>query len=233
MVGRELILRHQELIENPTTRVPVCLVLDASPSMGDRHRGDALTAIEELNTGVAAFYEAVAADPVARYAADVAVVSFSSDACVEYQFGSVGFGAPRIATRSGGTSLGTGVAAGLKLLDDRKHEYRETGVDYWQPWLVLMTDGAPTDDTHAAVAADVSARVAAKKLTIFPIGIGADADLHVLQRFSPGRPPLRLKGLNFEAFFQWLSKSVAAASQSTPDQGMSFDVGGIQAWGSL
>lgn len=233
MPGRELILRHQELIENPTTRVPVCLVLDTSPSMEARHSGDVSTAIDELNAGVSAFYDAVAADEIARYAADLAIVSFSSDARTEYEFGSVGFGAPRLATRGGGTSLGAGVAAGLKLLDDRKREYRETGVDYWQPWLVLMTDGAPTDSSHLAVARDVADRVNAKKLTIFPIGIGAEADMATLQSFSPQRPPLRLQGLNFAAFFEWLSKSVAAASQSTPAQGMSFDVQGIQSWGSL
>ena len=72
-----------------------------------------------------------------------------------------------------------------------------------------------------------------KKLTIFPIGIGNSADMNVLKRFSPKRDPLKLKGLNFKEFFEWLSKSVSRVSQSTPGETVQLDLGGIKGWGEL
>ena len=53
-----------------------------------------------------------------------------------------------------------------------------------------------------------------RKLSCFQLGIGDQADMQTLAKFSPRRP-LRLKGLNFEGFFEWLSKSIQAVSQST------------------
>ena len=73
----------------------------------------------------------------------------------------------------------------------------------------------------------------AKKLTVFPIGIGREADMNALAKFSPKRPPLRLQGLKFKEFFQWLSKSVSKTSQSIPGESIKLDVEGIQGWGEL
>ena len=52
-----------------------------------------------------------------------------------------------------------------------------------------MTDGAPTDNIDSAVRRVVDL-VDAKKLTVFPIGIGGGADMKTLARFSPNRDPL-------------------------------------------
>ena len=70
-----------------------------------------------------------------------------------------------------------------------------------------------------------------KKLSLFPIGIGADADMDALARFSPIRPPLHLKGLNFKDFFEWLSKSISRVSQSTPGDKVPLDLEGVREWG--
>lgn len=39
--------------------------------------------------------------------------------------------------------MGEAVNLVLDLLERRKQEYKDKGVDYYQPWLVLMADGAP------------------------------------------------------------------------------------------
>jgi uncharacterized protein YegL len=75
--------------------------------------------------------------------------------------------------------------------------------------------------------------VTAKKLTVFPIGIGADADMTALARFSPNRRPLRLKGLNFKEFFEWLSRSVSRVSRSTPGDAVKLDPTGLDGWAEL
>ena len=133
---------------------------------------------------------------------------------------------------SGATPMGEGVTHALDLLEARKGDYKRAGVDYYQPWMVVMTDGAPTDDISPA-ATRIRSLVAEKKLTVFPIAIGEGANLDTLAKLSPTRPPLRLQGLNFREFFTWLSRSVSRVSQSTPGESVELDVAGIQAWGKV
>jgi len=241
-MSNELILRKRDLVENPTPRVPICLVLDCSPSMSGETRWGSTSEqtnprpIDELNQGVSIFFNAIKEDEVARYSAEVAVVAFSGVAEEVLDFDSIErVSAPTVELEMehGGTSIGNAVRLALSLLDKRKAEYKNAGVDYFQPWLVLMTDGQPTDDTHIDISTDISDRVLAKRLTVFPIGIGDGADMNVLAMFSPKRPPLKLKGLNFAKFFEWLSKSVVATSQSTPGESVPLDTEGIKGWGEL
>ena len=216
-----LAIRDDELIVNPTARVPVSLCLDTSGSMlGDK--------IRELVDGVNLFYDAIDEDDDAHDAAEVSIVEFNSAARLIQDFASIER-LKRIESinASGGTALGEGVNLALDTLEQRKAVYSQAGVLYYQPWLVLMTDGQPNGSGAELerAATRVGAMIAAKKLTVFPIGIGPDADMGVLARFSPAhRPPLRLRGLSFKEFFEWLSKSVSRVSRSTPGDPVKEDL---------
>ena len=70
-MDEQYILRQEDLVENPTARVPICLVLDVSGSMSGEP-------IAELNEGVGLFFDAIRADDVAQYAAEIAVVTFGA-----------------------------------------------------------------------------------------------------------------------------------------------------------
>ena len=131
--------------------------------------------------------------------------------------------------------MGEAVNLALDLLEHRKEEYKEKGVDYYQPWLVLMTDGEPNGDKVELSRAinRTSNLVNEKKLTVFPIGIGTEADINVLSQFSPNRQPLKLQGLKFREFFAWLSKSVSNTSQSFGGKSVNLDVDGIKGWSEL
>ena len=131
--------------------------------------------------------------------------------------------------------MGEAVNLALDLLEHRKEEYKEKGVDYYQPWLVLMTDGEPNGDKVELSSAinRTSNLVNEKKLTVFPIGIGTEADINVLSQFSPNRQPLKLQGLKFREFFAWLSKSVSNTSQSFGGKSVNLDVDGIKGWSEL
>jgi uncharacterized protein YegL len=222
-------LGPDDLVENPTPRVPVSLCIDTSSSMtGDK--------IRELILGVNAFYDAVEGDDDARDAAEISIVEFNSGTSLIQDFASVDR-LQRIGTLSptGLTAMGEGVNLALDTLEDRKAKYSGSGVLYYQPWLVLMTDGQPNGDPNELERAvqRVTAMVAAKKLTVFPIGIGVDADMAALARFSPNRRPLRLKGLNFKEFFEWLSRSVSRVSRSTPGDTVKLDLTGLDGWAEL
>lgn len=224
------ILRREDLVNNPTARVPVCLCLDTSGSM------DGLP-IEELNHGVRLFYDAIKDDEVASYSAEIAIVTFGANGVeCHTDFASLHLQPdPPKLTANGLTPMGEAVNLALDMLEKRKDEYKDAGVDYFQPWLVLMTDGGPNGSpAELTRAVDRTAElINERKLTVFPIGIGSGADMRVLAQFSPKRDPLRLQGLKFKEFFRWLSKSVSSTSQSIPGETVKLDVAGISGWGEL
>ncbi len=219
------LLRQEDLVENPTARVPICLVLDVSGSMAG-------APIRELNDGVRLFFDAIRADDVAQYAAEICIVTFGASVSKALDFMSVEHQSIPALSADGATPMGAGVIMGLDLLEARKEDYKRAGVDYYQPWMVVMTDGEPTDEISAA-ASRINSLVSSKKLTVFPIGIGEAANMTKLATLSPSRPPLRLQGLNFREFFTWLSRSVSRVSQSMPGESVELDVAGIQAWGKV
>ena len=225
-MGNELVVRGRDLVENPTPRVPVALCLDTSWSMSGEP-------IVELKRGVNRFWASLREDEVARYSAEVGVVSFGNGGVqLLADFGSVER-QPDLAIDAGGdTPMGQAVNEAVRILGDRKQQYKDKGVDYYQPWLVLMTDGMPTDDIEEAVGR-VGAMVNGKELSVFAVGIGHQADMNTLGRFSPSRQPLRLRGLEFGKFFEWLSASVQRVSASTPGQSVPLDTDGIRGWAEV
>ncbi|MBQ6106807.1 MAG: hypothetical protein IJK97_01250, partial [Thermoguttaceae bacterium] len=60
-----------------------------------------------------------------------------------------------------------------------------------------------------------------------------EADMAMLNRFSPARRALKVKELKFREFFDWLSGSLIKASQSGPGEKVKLDVDSIQGWGEL
>ena len=228
MMKKEPLLRVKDLVENPTTRLPVCLCLDVSNSM----EGDP---VNELNEGIGLFFYELKKDEIAFYSAEVAVVTFGGfDAECLLDFANLErVPKPPKLEAVGMTPMGEGVNLALDLLEKRLNEYREKGVDYFQPWLVLMSDGSPNgDETELERAIQrVSELEHSKKLTVITIGIGKDADMEVLAKFSPDKSPLKLKGLKFKDFFSWLSRSVSAISQSMAGENVELEP--TSDWGSL
>jgi uncharacterized protein YegL len=224
-MDEKYVLRQEDLVENPTARVPICLVLDVSGSMAG-------APIAELNVGVKQFFDAIRADDVALYAAEICIVTFGNAVSRVVDFMSIERQSVPVLLADGATPMGEAVVLGLDLLEARKEDYKRAGVDYFQPWLVVMTDGEPTDDILVA-SERIKNLVAAKKLSVFPIGIGSAANMQKLAALSPTRPPLRLQGLSFKEFFEWLSRSVSRVSQSTPGEAVELDTAGIAAWGKV
>jgi len=204
----DLRLRLDELTENPTARVPVCLALDTSGSMGG-------TKILELNAAIASFYSAVRTDEMASISAEIAIVTFGITVAKVMDFAGVNRQKVPVLSASGATPMGAAVSLSLDMLEQAKRVYSEMGVDYFQPWLVLMTDGEPTDDITLAVRR-CRELVSKRKLTVFPVAIGRDANLHTLASFSPNLPPLRMESTDLRRFFAWLSMSITTASLSNP-----------------
>lgn len=194
-----------DFAENPEPRCPCVLVLDTSISMAGRP-------IFELNEGVKTFKQELLSDPLARKRVEVAMVTFGP-VTIYSAFVSPSAFFPATLETTGDTPMGEALNAAIKLVNDRKAEYKANGIAYYKPWIILITDGAPTDDISTAIK-NINTGEDAKSFAFFAIGVEG-ADMQTLAKLSV-RTPLKLKGLMFKEFFMWLSASMKMVSSKTP-----------------
>ncbi|MCF8450239.1 MAG: VWA domain-containing protein [Taibaiella sp.] len=191
--------------DNPEPRCPCVLLLDTSGSMGGMP-------IMQLNEGVRTFKQELQQDPLATKRVEVALVTFGP-VSIESDFHTVPDFHPRELETTGDTPMGEAILTGIDMIIRRKKEYKENGIAYYKPWIILITDGSPTDD-WAKAAAGVHAGESAKSFAFFAIGVES-ANMEILKQISV-RAPLKLKGLMFREFFMWLSASMKMVSSKNP-----------------
>ena len=212
-----------DLIENPSSRCACMVVLDTSASMGG-------APIEQLNAGFKLFLQSLHDDEVADCSGEVAVLTAGGNVTEVLPF-TTAMNIESCATFSAGgmTPLGSAVDKALDMLEQRKAQYRNNGVAYYQPWLVIISDGAPNDAWQAAArrAKNLSAQ---RKLVSLTIGVEG-ADLQILGEFS-SRPAIKLDGLKFAQFFEWLSASMSRVSASASTSS-SIDLPPMDSWASI
>jgi uncharacterized protein YegL len=199
----------EDFAENPEPRCPCLLLLDVSGSMAGEP-------IRELNEGLKAFRDELAAAELAGKRVEVACVTFGP-VTVTTEFESAGVFQPPWLQVGGDTPMGEAIVKGLDLVRERKRAYRENGIAFYRPWVFLITDGAPTD-AWADAAAKVKDGEASKSLAFFAVGVEG-ANMEILRQIAV-REPLRLQGLKFRSLFQWLSNSMKSVSRSTPGDGV-------------
>ena len=133
----------------------------------------------------------------------------------------------------GGTKTSEGVNLALDVIEKRKQMYRDNGIDYFRPWLFLITDGEPTE--HQEIVDDMAKRLkdadSQKRVAVFSVGVEG-ANMDALARMSPRRP-LMLKGLDFSSMFVWLSHSMSRVSRSRSDDEITLDVEGLHDWAAI
>jgi len=191
--------------ENPEPRCPCVLLLDTSGSMGG-------LPIDQLNEGVRTFKQELMQDPLATKRVEVAIVTFGP-VTVEADFHTVHNFHPRELDTTGDTPMGAAINMGIEMVARRKKEYKDHGIAYYKPWIILITDGVPTDEWNRA-AMNVKEGEASKKFAFFAIGVEG-ANMDILKLISV-RAPLKLKGLMFREFFMWLSASMKMVSGKNP-----------------
>lgn len=213
-----------EFAENPEPRCPCVLLLDASGSM----QGEAM---EALNEGLRAFKEQLNGDNLARKRVEVAIVSFGSDVKVVQDFVTADLFEPPTLSAQGLTHMGGAILQGLDMIEARKGQYRNNGVNYYRPWVFLITDGEPQGEPDSIVE-QATQRIrddeASKRVAFFAVGVEA-ANMTRLSQIVV-RSPLKLTGLNFKELFIWLSASMQRVSQSKPEDQVALPPPG---WGTV
>lgn len=209
---------------NPNQRTPCVLILDASGSMNTRG-SKGKTRIAELTEGIKTLEDALKSDDAAISRVQLGIVTVggpSNSAEVLMDWTDVVNFESFPMTANGSTPLAEGVRLGLKMIEQIKSDLRNNGINYTRPWMMIITDGEPTDpdsDWNAAANECKSAEVS-KKLEVFTIGVDG-ANLAKLSQLSV-RPPVMLEGLKFKELFLWLSSSLSAASRSRPGDALAL-----------
>jgi len=203
---------------NPNQRTPCVLILDASGSM-DAVGSSGKTRIQALNEGIRALEKSLKEDDTALTRVQLAIVSVggpANDADVMMDWtDAINFQSFPLTT-GGATPLGKGVEIGLSLIEQGKQNLKYAGISYTRPWMIIISDGDPTDDRSVWTNAAQQCRAAelAKKVEVFCIGVEG-ANLQTLGELGV-KPPLMLDGIKFRELFVWLSSSLSAASRSRP-----------------
>ncbi|BDA76276.1 von Willebrand factor, type A (plasmid) [Calothrix sp. PCC 7716] len=195
-----------EFAVNPENRVPVVLLLDTSASMSGQP-------IQELNKGIVALKKDILRDTQASLSVEVAIVGFGPVQLIQ-DFVTIDNFTPPILEAQGNTPIAEAIDSALDLLEDRKATYKANGIQYYRPWVFLITDGAPTDssDYWRAAAHRIQEDEANRRLLFFAVGVQG-ANMQILKQIAPPeRPPVLLNGLDFSSLFIWLSTSMKRVS---------------------
>lgn len=200
-----------EILSNPEQRCSCVLVLDCSGSMQGRQ-------IDSLNAAVRRFAEELREDDLAAKRVEIGVISFGSRVEVVSEFRSVQAFYPDDLAADGGTPMGQAMCEAVRMIERRKQTLNEHGVQYYRPWLVLMTDGEPTDSRtqYWRDAVDlVASSVTAGKFTFFPL-VTEDGNKSVVGQLSPETQVRGLDSHKFSEFFLWLTRSLQGLARSQP-----------------
>jgi len=213
------------LIDNSDERAPLVLVLDCSGSMLEDDK------IALLNEGLKTLAAELKNDPIAARCGRVLVISFGGDNNVEIVgewTDAMDFTPPTLMA-GGLTPLGAAMRCALDEIESQKSQMRSAGVSYKRPIVMLLSDGAPTDEWQQ-VAAECKNAEASHKVNVMPIGIGAEPNKAILAAFS-NKGALNLSGLKFKELFIWLSRSIRAVSRAPA--GGTVQLNPVDSWAQM
>ena len=212
MINKPRILETVEISNNPEPRCACVLLMDTSGSMKGKP-------IDALNQGLITLGETIAKDPLASQRVELALVTFSSDVKVIQDFTTVDGFNPPVLRAGGATFMGTGIIKALDMIQARKEYYKDNALDYYRPWVFMITDGEPQGEAGSKIFEAASRIIEDEKnnrVAFFAVGV-EEANMEALARIThPDRPPKKLSGLNFAEMFLWLGNSMQRVSGSRP-----------------
>ncbi len=227
-------LEEAEVMFPEEAKCALALLLDVSGSMDGEVEGR--KKINELNRGVKVLKEELVNDELARKRVEIAVITFGGAEEVRAQgFSPVEEFNPGEFEAGGVTPMGKAILEGISQMESRKEYYKKNGIEYYRPWIWLVTDGEPTDmdvgdERWNRVVEAVREGEKSHKFSFWPVGVGG-ANIEKLKKVAPpDRVPLKLKGAMFKEMFLWLSRSMKKISVSKPGEQVELEKPG---WGKL
>ncbi|MGN1382669.1 MAG: VWA domain-containing protein [Eubacterium sp.] len=201
----------EDLKSNPSDRLIICFCVDNSLSMlGDK--------MNRVNEQIRKFINNSKEDIYASSAIDMSIISFDRD----IKFESVKKINFKPLEASGTTPLAAEVRQALSAIDDRLEQYDDMGISHYKPWLIIMSDGRPTDDI-SAVAREVCSRIRNRELKVQCLNLDKKDDGRSLKAFTPEGTVQPITDLTeIDDFFSMLSRSAAGLSRESTDNEEGF-----------
>ncbi len=205
-----------EQARNKDQKCPVVFLLDTSGSMDG-------APINELNNALIKIKDEILCDPILANRLEIGIVAFDDEARIERPIDLIS-GETAFPTLSVGglTNLVSGMNLAISIIEDRKAFYKSNSEQYYRPFIVLITDGAPTNTTEEIEALDVliQSKSDEKRFIFLPFGTEG-ADMQLLAKINAQTADQRLKkeGTSFlmkdftkcVEVFQFVSASIASA----------------------
>jgi uncharacterized protein YegL len=228
------------------TRFPVILVLDSSGSMAGSRMNEINSGLTYLRLGLQGYRDgqALVTDyiegsnlPLSKL--DLAVIQFDSDVQVIQPFSKIETFQPPKLIAQGTTSMGKAIMKAIEITKTQKQLYQSLDVDWYRPWIFLVTDGEPTDMKQGdslwnLVTRSIQNGEENKDFMFFSVGVG-ETNFQFLKSISPkNRPPLKLKEGSIHNMFTWLGKSFEQVTSSPPNTKVNLeDPTGPNGWASI
>lgn len=189
--------------DNYEPKLSLVFLLDVSTSM----QGEG---IQQLNLGLRQFETLMMQDPVAMARLEVSVVSFATKTRLERDFAPLGnLPLPKM-TAGGRTHMMQAIMASIELLKRQKHHYKNMGIQYYRPYIILITDGAPWPNKELGDVPETIYNGINTKSFVFQAFGAGKANMRILQKIShPDFPPQKIQGYDFDSFFRWLTPSIS------------------------
>ena len=192
------------------------VIVDCSRSMNTEIESarPGWTRMKALLAGLQILAAELKSDPKARNTVELSVISVGGESphfphLVQDWTFARDFMSPSDLKADGSTPLGLAMLIALERTDDKKKRYRDKGVSYYRPRIIIISDGEPTDTPPKWAEAVRAARaaIAGKHADIQAVGIDG-CPLERLNELS-SKPALELSSHRFNEYFAELSNSLS------------------------
>lgn len=191
------------------------LLLDTSGSMSGEP-------IAKLNEAVNGFKEKTCVDDLTKKRVDVAIVQFDDTVETVQEFTPIVDMQPVNLNTGGCTYMCAAIDKAIDMVKERNRLYDSMGTPCFKPWVFMITDGMPSDESRLQeVAARIKTESDKGKLKFFALGTdGYDKD--VLCTLTD--KCIELKDHDFTKIFNWMSESMKCISVSKPGEAVQLPV---------
>lgn len=167
-----------------------------------------ISKLDKLVEGLQSFYADIAEDESLSQKIEIAIVAFGDKVnliqspSLIYDIQLPEFSA------DGDTALVDAVYEAIDIVDKRKKWYKSTNQPYYRPWIILITDGEPSEGQDiSSLASKIKKETSELKYAFIPIGVD-NANMQVLKSIEGQIHAVKLKGTKFLSFFKWLTNSM-------------------------
>ena len=222
----------EDIASNLSTRCPCVLLLDTSTSMRANDQ------IDKVNQGIRELHTSLLADPKAAQSVEICIITFGDAGNPEVNVRLDWSEITEISdmptlVANGTTPLGEAIDLALEKIDERKRIYSHAGISWYVPWVFIITDGVPNQDSRWAPAVQriQNAQVPTegrKSPDVVAFAVSTDHGDNAMGLLRSVTPrTFELQGMQFAELFVWISDSLKRASVAKPGEGTTLADPGV------